>query len=361
MRIAVVGLGAVGAAALYHLAKQGIETVGYEQFEVGHTRGSSHGASRIYRLTYADPTYTQMMTEALPLWQTLQAEAGEELMVPCGVLWIGSEDDAELNAIRATLQQAGVPYEWLTPEAVQARFPAFRLQPSERALFQAEGGFLRADACVRACVRLARHYGAQVWEHARLRGWRAENDGIVLELESGHVERFDGVVLTIGSWLPKWVSEVAPQLRVTRQVYAYFPIQDAPNLFAPERHPVWIEATTHFYGFPSDGVQSGVKIAQHKLGEPHDPDTIARAPDERDLAPLQQVIARRFPNLGEEALSAHTCLYTSTPDERFLIQPLADEPRIWYASACSGHGFKFAILNGKRVAEGVLEVLQKPS
>lgn len=102
MRIAVIGLGAVGAAALHHLAKQGIEAVGYEQFKVGHTRGSSHGASRIYRLTYADPTYTQMMTEALPLWQTLQAEAGEELMVPCGVLWIGAEEDTELNAIRAT-------------------------------------------------------------------------------------------------------------------------------------------------------------------------------------------------------------------------------------------------------------------
>ncbi|MEJ5295035.1 MAG: N-methyl-L-tryptophan oxidase [Fimbriimonadales bacterium] len=361
MRVAVVGLGAVGAAALYHLAKQGIEAVGYEQFEVGHTRGSSHGASRIYRLTYADPTYTQMMKEALPLWQTLQAEAGEELIVPCGVLWIGAEDDAELNAIRTTLQQAGVSYEWLTPEAVQARFPAFRLHPSERALFQAEGGFLRADACVRACVRLAQRYGAQVHAPMRLHGWRSESNGIVLEFKSGHAERFDGVVLTLGGWLPKWVSEVAPQLRVTRQVYAYFPIRGEPSHFMPERHPVWIEATAHFYGFPHEGVQPGVKIAQHKPGEPHDPDMVARAPDERDLAPLQQAIARRFPDLGTEALSAHTCLYTSTPDERFVIQPLAGEPRTWYASACSGHGFKFAILNGKRVAEGVIATILKPS
>ncbi|MCS7190441.1 MAG: FAD-dependent oxidoreductase, partial [Fimbriimonadales bacterium] len=121
MRVAVVGLGAVGSAALRFLAQQGHEAVGYEQFTRGHTRGSSHGESRIYRLTYADPYYTRLMRRAFELWQSLQAEAGEELIVPCGVLWIGKEGDPELQQIMQSLQQAHAPFEILTPAEVARR------------------------------------------------------------------------------------------------------------------------------------------------------------------------------------------------------------------------------------------------
>lgn len=131
MRVAVVGLGAVGSAALRFLAQQGHEAVGYEQFERGHTRGSSHGESRIYRLTYADPHYTRMMREAFRLWQALQAEAGEPLIAPCGVLWLGDADDPELRAIAAALQSEQVAFEWLTGAELTARFPAIRLELHE--------------------------------------------------------------------------------------------------------------------------------------------------------------------------------------------------------------------------------------
>lgn len=357
MRFAVVGLGAVGASALYHLARQGYEVVGYEQFEIGHMRGSSHGASRIYRLTYPDPTYTHMMREALPLWEALQAEAGETLIVPCGILWIGSESDTELLTLRNALQSVGVAYEWLDSREVSTRFPAFRLLASERALWQSEGGFLRADACVRACVQIAQHYGASVYENTACVGWSSERGGVRLEFHTGQSERFDGVIFALGGWLPQRVPSLASTLTVTRQTYAYFGIREAFADFAPEHHPVWIEASSHFYGFPSDGQLPGVKIAHHQLGERHNSDLPARPVDESDLAPLRATVARRFPNLTAEVLSAHTCLYTNTPDERFLIQPLAGEPRLWYVSACSGHGFKFAILNGRRVAEAIVRTV----
>jgi sarcosine oxidase len=352
MRIAVVGLGAVGGAALRFLAQQGHEAVGYEQFIRGHTRGSSHGESRIYRLTYADPHYTRLMREAFPLWQALQAEAGEELIVPCGVLWLGDADDPELNAIAHALQSEGVPFEWLNRPALGMRIPALHIETHERALFQREGGFLRASACVQANLRLAEAHGAAIHEQTRITRIDPQPSGVWLETDSGARERFDRVLLTAGAWLPKLLPSLNLPLTVTRQTYAYFAVRaDAAPRFAPERMPVWIEATRHFYGFPSDGRQAGVKVAWHRLGEVQDPDAPARPVDEADLAPLRECLARRLPDVLSDALSAATCLYTNTPDERFILQPLPEEPRVWLVSACSGHGFKFSILNAWRAVQ----------
>jgi len=352
MRIAVVGLGAVGSAALRFLAQQGHEAVGYEQFIRGHTRGSSHGESRIYRLTYADPYYTRLMREAFPLWQALQADAGEELIVPCGVLWLGDADDPELNAIANALQSEGVPYEWLDSASLSARFPALRLDARERALFQREGGFLRASACIEANLRLAEAHGAVVYEQTRITRIDPQPSGVWLETESGERERYDRVLLTAGAWLPKLLPSLNLPLTVTRQTYAYFAVRpDAEPRFAPARMPVWIEATRHFYGFPSDGRQAGVKVAWHRLGEVQDPDAPVRPVDEADLAPLRECLARRLPDVLPEALTAAICLYTNAPDERFILQTLPNEPRVWLVSACSGHGFKFSLLNAWRAVQ----------
>ncbi|MEN3000552.1 MAG: N-methyl-L-tryptophan oxidase [Armatimonadota bacterium] len=354
MRVAVVGLGAAGSAALRFVAQAGHQAVGFEQFRIGHTRGSSHGESRIYRLTYPDPFYTRLMREALPLWHALEQAAGEELMVRCGVLWLGKENDAELQQIMQSLQQENAPFEILTPADIERRFPAIRLYSGECALFQADGGFLRASACVQANIRLAVQAGAQLREQTRVQGLEPAGACIALHLSDGTTERFDRVILTAGAWLPKLLPQLSLPLTVTRQVYAYFALRQHAERFDPTRLPVWIEAGTHFYGFPADGRQAGIKIAQHMLGEIHDPDHEAHPADERDLQPLREWIRFRLPDLDETVLYAATCLYTNTPDEHFLMAHLPGEPRVWYLSACSGHGFKFSILMGKRVAEAAI-------
>lgn len=355
MRVAVVGLGAVGSAALRFLAKQGCDAVGYEQFTTGHMRGSSHGESRIYRLTYADPYYTRLMRRAYELWQELQAEAGEELIVSCGVLWLGDAADPELNAIAQALRTEEVEYEWLEPAVATARFPALRLQSNERALFQSEGGFLRANACVAANLRLAQAHGATLQPNTRIVRIEAMPKGIVLETEQGIRERYDRVILTAGAWLPKLLPQLRLPLTVTRQTYAYFALHpDVQAYYEPQHLPVWIEATRHFYGFPHDGRQAGVKIAWHRLGEPRDPDMPTPPVNDTDLAPLRKCIVRRLKGVAETVLSSATCLYTNVPEEKFILQSLPNEPRVWLVSACSGHGFKFSILNGYLAAQGVM-------
>ena len=356
MRVAVIGLGAVGSAALRFLARQGCEAVGYEQFTRGHTRGSSHGESRIYRLTYADPYYTRLMRRAFDLWQALQAEAGEELIVPCGVMWIGDATDPELNAIANALRSEQVAFDWLNAREASARFPALRLESHERALFQSEGGFLRASDCLQANLRLAAAHGAVIHENTRIARIESLPNCVVIETEQGALERFDRVLITAGAWIPKLLPELNLPLTVTRQTYAYFAVrQGAESRFEPRQMPVWIEATRHFYGFPSDGRQAGVKIALHQLGETQDPDAPARPVDENDLAPLRACINRRLPQVSPTVLHTATCLYTNAPDEKFLLQPLPDDPRVWFVSACSGHGFKFSILNAYEAARCITE------
>ncbi|MCS6923177.1 MAG: FAD-dependent oxidoreductase, partial [Fimbriimonadales bacterium] len=198
-------------------------------------------------------------------------------------------------------------------------------------------------------------YGAVVHENTRVVRIEPLPNHVVLETEPGALERFDRVLITAGAWIPKLLPELNLPLTVTRQTYAYFAVQQgAESHFEPACMPVWIEATRHFYGFPNDGRQTGVKIALHQLGEAHDPDLSARPVDENDLAPLRACIQRRLPEVSETVLHTGTCLYTNAPDEKFLIQPLPGDSRVWFVSACSGHGFKFSILNGYEAARQVV-------
>ena len=165
MKIAVVGLGGTGSAALRFLAQSGHEAVGYEQFQIGHDQGSSHGESRIIRYTYPDLLFTQMMSDSYKLWFELQKEADEELFVQCGGLCFGDSNDPNISAIEQALIDTNLPYERLTAEQAHDKYPAFRLQSNEVAIYQKDSGFLRATRCVQANIRLAKKHGAIVHEN----------------------------------------------------------------------------------------------------------------------------------------------------------------------------------------------------
>ena len=82
--IVVIGAGITGVATARALAQAGRGVVLVEQFGLGHERGSSHGASRIFRLSYPDPHYVRLAQGALQSWRELEAECGEQLIVQTG-------------------------------------------------------------------------------------------------------------------------------------------------------------------------------------------------------------------------------------------------------------------------------------
>ena len=356
MKIAICGAGGVGSAAARFLAREGHEVHILEQFTTDHDRGSSFGESRIIRKTYPDRLYTQLMNAAYPLWEELEKEAGESLFVRCGGLTFGKADNTDLLQTEDALKAADVPYEWLEPDACNARYPGLKLLSGERAIYQADSGFMRASACVRAQVRLAVKHGARLIENIKLYKIHAESHGVKLETSKGDL-RFDRLLLCAGPWLPDLFPSAAPLLKVTRQQYVYLKEQSNSGLYAPSRFPVWIHCSGDkrgdMYGFPSDGRIAGVKLALHGEGEPVHPDHVHRLLDHLHAQELQAYAAARLPGLTEIILHSKTCLYTNTPDHHFLIEPLKDVPNAFYIGGLSGHGFKFTVLLGRIGADGV--------
>ncbi|MBC7809113.1 MAG: N-methyl-L-tryptophan oxidase [Akkermansiaceae bacterium] len=350
MKIAVVGVGGTGSAACRHLAKAGHTVVGYEQFRVGHTRGSSHGESRIIRYTYPDPLFTGMMGDAYPLWAGLESEAREELFVRCGGVLIAPEGHADLRDTRESIESAGLPFEELTPGETAARFPAFRLAADEIALYQKDSGFLRATRCVRAQARIAAVHGAEIREATAVHEVASRNGKPVVRTEGGE-EPFDAVIVTAGAWMGKLMHGLNLPLSVERRQVVYLRIARSPEHFAPEQFPIWIDARTLYYGFPSDGVIQGVKLASHVAGYAVDPDNDGREPAADIIAEALEIATRRFPDLSDQVAFTQVCLYTSTASEDFIMDYAPDLPNVFLISGCSGHGFKFTVLLGKIAAD----------
>lgn len=349
MKIAVIGVGGTGSAAARFLAEAGHEVTAFEQFRVGHNRGSSHGESRIIRYTYPDEFHTRMMAEAYPLWTELEEEAGEELFVRCGGLLFGPPEHADMVETRNALMAAGLDYEILEREAAHERFPALRLQPGEVALFQDKSGFLRANSCVLANVRLAREAGAEIREEAQILDVRQGGNTVIIETLRDE-EVFDRAIVTAGAWMNQVLEDTALPLRVVQRQVVYLDIARNAESFQPDRLPIWIDAEEAFYGFPRDGRIPGVKLASHFLGESFDPDAIERPVIGANVAVIQEYAARRFPDLNSEVTNASACLYTLTPDENFILDFAPGSPNIVVVSGCSGHGFKFTVLLGKIAA-----------
>ena len=332
--VVVIGAGAMGSATAWWLARRGVDVVLLEQFEPGHTRGSSHGASRIFRLAYDDPVYVRMAQASLPLWRELEEDAGEPLLDTTGSIDHGAPDD--VNATAAALDACHATYERLTDEQARERWPAFRFVGD--VLFHPDGGRCRADATVAALQRRAAAHGADV----------RFNQQAALRIHDDHVEVITDdamltaavAVVTAGAWVTDVLGEHAPNVVVTQEQVQHFAPrveQEWPS-FIHHRRP-WI------YGLLTPG--EGVKVDDHHVGPVVHPDH--RRPRSEEL---QQAVVRYveewMPGLDPTPTHTTECLYTTTPDESFVLERRGS---VVIGSPCSGHGFKFTPLIGQRLAD----------
>ncbi len=357
MRVAVIGLGGTGSAACHYLARQGHTVVGYERFRSGHAWGSSHGESRVIRYTYPDHLYTAMMRDAYPLWDELERGADTSLLTRCGCLYFGVEGNSELMVTEAALRDNDVPFEQLTRADVAERFPGIYLKDGEYAVYQSDGGFLRAARCVQAHLRAAREAGATLREEVRVVGIEPEDNSVLIVTEETR-ERFDRAIIAAGPWMSAFVPGLP--LHVTQQLIVYLAQKEPTDIYNSSRFPVWIDAATWWYGFPEDGAVPGVKLALHQPGVTVDPESeTTSGNDGRTVLPapngmIEDAIAfaaARLPGLSNTVTHTRICLYTNTPDEDFIIDTVPNHPNILMVSGCSGHGFKFTALLGKIAAD----------
>jgi sarcosine oxidase len=331
VEVAVVGAGVMGLAAAYALARAGRDVVLLEQFELGHDLGSSHGGSRIIRLSYPEVRWVRLAQESYPLWRALEAEFGRPLLELRGTLDLG---DWEPN--RDALAACGVGFEVLNGAEIERRFP-LRMEPGASGLFQADGGIVYADLALEALLVSAVEAGAQVRQDVRVESVEEDADAVMV---AGLRAR--AVVVTAGAWAPKLFGVDATP---TRETVSYFaPAEPVPSVIDTTAGSAHGYALVAPVGRLKAGLhQSGTRIDPDEPGDPN-PEIAERT---------AAWVSQRFRDLGDP-VSLETCLYTMRENDDFLVERRG---RVVVGSACSGHGFKFAPVIGKQLAALALEVL----
>ncbi|HWL72450.1 MAG TPA: N-methyl-L-tryptophan oxidase [Burkholderiaceae bacterium] len=346
----IVGLGAMGSATAFHLAQRGIRVLGLDRFSPPHAFGSSHGETRIIREAYFEhPMYVPMVQRAYSLWRDLEKESGTKLLLETGGVMIGRPDSDLVQGARRSAELHGLPHEMLTTNEVHERFPALHPDPDMVAVWEPRAGVLFADACITAHLAAARRHGAELRYAESMLTWQPNGNHIRVLTSQGEY-RARQLIVTAGAWVTAFFPDLP--LRIERQVLFWFDDASASEMFAPERCPVHLwqfDGRRFFYGFPDVG--NGVKVAFHHGGEITTVDTMRREVSNSEAQDIL-LAKRRFLSGADAKLRATTvCMYTNTPDEHFWIDRYPQNAQVLIASACSGHGFKFAPVIGEVLAD----------
>lgn len=355
--VIVVGLGAMGSAAAYHLAGNNRKVLGLEAFGPAHDRGSSHGESRIIRQAYFEnPAYVPLVLRAYELWDRLQRESGKDLLTITGGLAIGPERGDLVSGCLRSAREYDLPHELLDPGQMRSRFPQFFLAPEEIAFYEERAGFLRPEECIRQHLRGASDRGATLHIEEPVLSWSASNQGEGVTVQTHkQTYRANSLVLSVGPWFAdvgfaELALAVSIPVVVTRHVMFWFrPLRQA-STFDKSVFPIFLWGPGEgpfFYGFPRTGEDTDPKVAIHSGMEKCSPSSIDRVIHPEDEAAIRSAIRKRIPALNGEVSHASTCMYTMTPDENFIIDRHPDYPQVVFAAGFSGHGFKFSSVVGE--------------
>lgn len=348
----VVGVGGMGSAATWQLARRGQRVLGLEQFDIPHASGSSHGVNRIIRLAYyEDPRYVPLLRRAYELWRELEAACGEQVLHITGSIDASEPEGLVFTGALASCQIHGLPHEVLTSAELTRRYPGYRLPHDYLALYQEEGGFVLSERAIVQHAEEAMKLGAEIHGREEVLDWSSTANGLSVRTSRGEYQT-DRLIFTAGAWMGKLVAELGPLLTPERQVLAWLqPLE--PALFTPQRFPVFNLTVPEgrYYGFPVYGFP-GFKIGRyHHLEEAVDPSKPLRAPDLADEEILRAFVSRYTPAANGPALALRTCIFTNSPDEHFIIDTLPGDDRVILCSPCSGHGYKFCSVAGEILAD----------
>jgi sarcosine oxidase len=351
----------MGSSATYHLAKRGSKVLGLDQFEIPHNQGSHHGKSRMIRKAYYEhPDYVPLLERAYELWDELQEKASETIINRTGAIFLGNSQDSIVSGSLKSARLHNLPYRYLNAAEIKADFPSFTVDESFEGFFEPDGGYLRPEDGIVEHAWRASGAGAKILTNTPALSWNATADGIEVRTAEGALFA-DQLIITAGAWTNSVVKNLGIELTVTRQVQAWFEPKTDPSNFSPDNFLCWFIDTNPphgHYGFPILPRQKGLKIADHKPGDPIPIDQIGKAiepPTEAELVSLQQILATYIPGAAGRIIRSCTCLYTNSPDQHFIIGKHPEHDRVTFATGFSGHGYKFASVMGEILADLALD------
>jgi sarcosine oxidase len=365
----VLGLGAMGSAAAYQLARRRNRVLGLDRFSPPHEYGSTHGDTRITRQAIGEgEQYTPLSLRSYELWREIERDTGKDLLTVTGGLIISSAGDRSTSHVAnffgntiAAARRYGIRHDILDATRIRQRFPQFVVQDDEVAYYEHEAGFLRPEACVAAQLSLAERHGAEIRTNEAVEEFIEVNGRVRVRTRAGEYEA-GRLIVSAGPWLPTLLAQdYAKLFTVFRQVLVWLDVAGPIERFLPGTFPVFIwelQNSAHgLYGFPAiDGLHGGLKIATEQYDRPTTADSVTREVSEWEVrAFYEQLVAPRFPGLSGRCIKAVSCLYTVTPDSGFVIDTHPEYASVIIASPCSGHGFKHSAAIGEALAEIVVD------
>lgn len=360
--VAIVGLGAHGAALVHELARRGVSVIGLDRHTPPHPYGSTTGRTRITREAYYEhPLYVPLVQRAAELWVELEELTGAVLFRRTGGLMAGSDTSELVRGALASATHHGLPHELLDDEGIRRRFPALQPPPDTVGVYEPNAGVLLVDACLRTLLEQAQAYGAAVRTNAPVTAWRADSAGVTIATDRGPV-RARRAVFAAGSWLNPLLAseeEAAPvqlRLEVERQTTHWFePAPGVIGLGAGVCPVTMLQRQDGHMLYTLPDVGHGVKAALHHGGHTVTADTVDRTIGAAEEHRVRVMLEEWMPGAAHRVLDGSVCLYTNTPDRHFIVDRHPAHDNVLLVSACSGHGFKFATALAEIAADLSLE------
>jgi sarcosine oxidase len=358
--VIVLGVGSMGSATCYHLAKKGYKVLGLEQFDIPHELGSHAGQSRIIRKAYGEGSdYVPLLEHAYQNWKSLEAETGAQVYYQTGLMYFGGPEDPFLKTVKDSSKKYKIPLNTLTAQECDKKYPQFTLPQNFQRLEEPEAGFITPERSILLYVQQAVLKGAVIRTKEKVLEWKHEKSGSVTVVTDQGTYRAAKLVVTAGPWAGKVMPSISSKLTVTRQAVAWVKPKKWDD-FVLGKFPCWIlENKDHdFYGFPilpvgTFGGPLGLKLALHYPGaDTTDPDSVNRNTKASDEKILIEFLNQFIPGGYESTLVMKTCLYTNSPDNNFIIDFLSGfDKDVVFATGFSGHGFKFVSVIGEILAD----------
>lgn len=364
--VIVIGLGAMGSAAIYQLSKSGAKVLGIDRYAPPHNMGSTYGDTRITRLAVGEGSeYVPLVKRSHQIWRELEAESGYELLNQCGYVYIAPRGVADIHHGESNFfdhmakfaEEHDIKHSILDAEQLEAKFPQFGIEGNEQAYYEPEGGYLRPENCLNAQLELAKKHGAQLNMNEEVLSYTPTADRVMVTTDKGTYTAAK-LIIAAGPWISELLPEYKENFQIYRQVLYWFDLKNKDDYPAWNKLPTYAraigdKAEDSMYGFPAiDGPEGGVKVATEQYEATTTPNNIDRTigPDEINHM-YEKHLKKQFPGLSSNCLRAWACMYTTTPDHKFVIDFHPQYDNVIVASPCSGHGFKHSAAIGEVLAQ----------
>ena len=362
--VIVIGVGSMGSATSYYLAKRGYKVLGLEQFDISHEFGSHAGQSRIIRKAYFEhPGYVPLLERAYENWEALEWETGKQVYYKTGLLYAGNPNNEMIKGVERSAGLYNIDLDQMNIAAAADQFPQFKFPDDFEILFEPEAGFITPEKAIRLYASQAKKNGAAIHSNEKVIDWKKDKNIILLKTDK-QTYQCDKLIITAGAWAGKMIPGLADKIKVTRQFVAWIKTKN-DDQFQLNKFPCWMisDDLKHgcYYGFPlldteKFGEPGGLKLAHHFPNEVTDPDKVDRLTTEKDIQNLNYCLNKYLPGVFDSILHTKICLYANSPDENFIIDKLPGyEENVSIACGFSGHGFKFASVVGEILADLAIE------